>query len=441
MQFNSLWLQFYRPQWPSLKNDTQADIAIIGAGISGITTLYFLLTHTNKKIVLLEKNRVASGASGHNAGLASAVIEKPIKELIDTFGLEKTQQAYAEIDHGWELLVSSIQTTNAIDNFIPILDVKLGLTSLEVILHSLTQEVLQDQLGRGCWRYLVLDHADIKNNIPEKFHKYIEFVSPQQIQTTLNTIDSGYIAVAIRANPIKAARVNSAKLCHQLLAYLQQKFPDRLAIYENTEISQIDLYAEKNVLHFANGLISANDVILCTNGYTHFKIIDHATQKSVTKLYEAITAREGYMGAYLNKNPGSYVQAFFDDRHIYKNVPYFYLSQIDGTLIVGGPEYDLPKKYTDDHIEQQANESLAVDQQLLQQAFGITLDAFDYFWHGIMGYTTSGLRWVGKNAEHPHLWYNLGCNGVGIVSAFSSAEKIARLMQGETLPSSLFDPP
>jgi glycine/D-amino acid oxidase-like deaminating enzyme len=40
---------------------------------------------------------------------------------------------------------------------------------------------------------------------------------------------------------------------------------------------------------------------------------------------------------------------------------------------------------------------------------------FDYKWHGLMGYTHTGLRYIGQDPQTHHLWYNLGCNGVGIV--------------------------
>ena len=58
-----------------------------------------------------------------------------------------------------------------------------------------------------------------------------------------------------------------------------------------------------------------------------------------------------------------------------------------------------------------------------------------------MGYTHNGLRWVGEDPHHPHLWYNLGCNGIGILPAIAGAKRIARQMNGEDLGPALFDPP
>ncbi|MBS0655927.1 MAG: FAD-binding oxidoreductase, partial [Verrucomicrobia bacterium] len=97
---NSPWLQFKPTSYPSLANDTASDVAVVGAGISGVTTLYSLLTTTNKHVVLLERDRVASGATGHNAGLALPLMEKPFSELVSMLGEEKARKLYAELDEG-----------------------------------------------------------------------------------------------------------------------------------------------------------------------------------------------------------------------------------------------------------------------------------------------------------------------------------------------------
>jgi len=80
-----------------------------------------------------------------------------------------------------------------------------------------------------------------------------------------------------------------------------------------------------------------------------------------------------------------------------------------------------------------------VYQQFFPQTYGIQVN-MDYFWGGIMGYTANGLRWVGKDPDHSHLWYNLGCNGIGIVPAVAGAEKIADIFNGKELFPSIFDP-
>lgn len=63
-----------------------------------------------------------------------------------------------------------------------------------------------------------------------------------------------------------------------------------------------------------------------------------------------------------------------------------------------------------------------------------------YLWHGLMGYTHTGVRYIGQDPHAPHLWYNLGCNGVGIVSAVFGGWKIAKILSGTSFQPSIFDP-
>jgi glycine/D-amino acid oxidase-like deaminating enzyme len=64
----------------------------------------------------------------------------------------------------------------------------------------------------------------------------------------------------------------------------------------------------------------------------------------------------------------------------------------------------------------------------------------DFHWHGLMGYTESMIRLAGPDPEYPSILYNLGCNGVGILPSFAGGKRIARLLAGEKLRPSIFDP-
>ena len=65
---------------------------------------------------------------------------------------------------------------------------------------------------------------------------------------------------------------------------------------------------------------------------------------------------------------------------------------------------------------------------------------YEYAWHGLMGYTADQVRVIGAEPRHPALLYNLGCNGVGLLPSIHGGRRIARLLAGERLAPSLFDP-
>ena len=66
----------------ALTQDIDSDVAVVGGGISGVATSYFLLRDTSQRVDLIEKGRVAHGATGHNGGQAVAAFERPITEAL-----------------------------------------------------------------------------------------------------------------------------------------------------------------------------------------------------------------------------------------------------------------------------------------------------------------------------------------------------------------------
>ncbi|HEY6201578.1 MAG TPA: FAD-dependent oxidoreductase [Candidatus Limnocylindria bacterium] len=67
----SLWLDGVSRSYPPLDADVTVDVAIVGAGIAGVATAYFLAS-TGAKVVVLEARGVAEAASGRNAGFLLA---------------------------------------------------------------------------------------------------------------------------------------------------------------------------------------------------------------------------------------------------------------------------------------------------------------------------------------------------------------------------------
>lgn len=110
-EVRSPWQQVDKIQWPVLMDDITCDVAIVGGGISGVATLYYLMTETNKRVVLVEKGTIACGATGNNAGFMWAHIERPVSELVEEFGFELVKEAFLELDQGWMSMSSSTSSS------------------------------------------------------------------------------------------------------------------------------------------------------------------------------------------------------------------------------------------------------------------------------------------------------------------------------------------
>ena len=77
---------------PALDGDTVVDVAIIGAGLTGIWTAYYLQkADPSLSILLIDKNVAGFGASGRNGGWSSALFPQTTPALISRYGFERAK--------------------------------------------------------------------------------------------------------------------------------------------------------------------------------------------------------------------------------------------------------------------------------------------------------------------------------------------------------------
>ncbi len=73
------------PRFPSLRKDITVDVAIVGGGITGLTTAW-LLRQAGARVVLLERDRIAGGDTGHTTAHATFITDRMLHELAARFG-------------------------------------------------------------------------------------------------------------------------------------------------------------------------------------------------------------------------------------------------------------------------------------------------------------------------------------------------------------------
>lgn len=74
---------------PGLTSDAEADVAIVGAGLTGLWTAYYLLqAEPALRVVLLEKEVAGFGASGRNGGWCSALFPWSASKLEARYGFD-----------------------------------------------------------------------------------------------------------------------------------------------------------------------------------------------------------------------------------------------------------------------------------------------------------------------------------------------------------------
>lgn len=77
----SIWkAKAEKSNFPTLREATETDIAIVGGGITGITTAY-LLARSGKKVVLLESKQLADSTTGNSTGNLYAMVDKRLHHV------------------------------------------------------------------------------------------------------------------------------------------------------------------------------------------------------------------------------------------------------------------------------------------------------------------------------------------------------------------------
>lgn len=106
---DSIWLiQTEGKHYPPLSEDKHVHTLIVGAGLSGLTTAYYLSNITSN-VLIVEADEIGYGASGRNTGKVTSQHGFQYKKLIETHGIEKARQYYIAQEEAIDSIEAIIQ--------------------------------------------------------------------------------------------------------------------------------------------------------------------------------------------------------------------------------------------------------------------------------------------------------------------------------------------
>lgn len=430
-----------------LTRDEAADVAIVGAGIAGIATAYFLLTRTDRRVIIVEGGKLAHGATGHNAGQVVSYFERGFASLVDSFGLEKAAAGQRDVEDAWELLDEMYRTAELDIPFHRFLG-HAGLTSLEQVVLHLRNNELRVAGGLAPEEIRVADDAPFLADIPPAYAPLYQVVPRAEVRRLLETGMEAYVAVLSYPKGV----LNSALFCQEMVAWFVRSYPERFALYEHAPVRKVVLRADGAQLDCEEYVVSAQRVVLCTNGFENLHIVNEGGLAIDRRFHHLVFGTVGYMSAYLEpagKEPVAI--SYLEDPSADTSLSYFYLTrrpyELEGhrnLISIGGPCFDIEdtREYRPDHefpeavigeIDRFARATYAQDPSR-------EID-YRFTWHGLMGYTKNGVRLIGTEPRNPVLLYNLGCNGIGILPSIHGGSRIADLVAGRAMAPSIFDVP
>lgn len=440
-----------------LDADIETNVAIIGAGIAGIATAFFTLKYSDRRVVMLERSKLAHGATGHNAGQITSYFERGFASIAEEFGLEMAAEGQRSIEGAWEL-IDEMYTEAGLSIPLSRFIGHAGLSKLEHILFHLENNVQRKKAGLNIEEMLVAENAPFLTDIPEKYKDLYAVAPHAEVLERIETESIDYYA----SLSYQKGCLNSALFCEHIVEYLVREYPHRFSLYEHTSVDKIVLRKTMVTLDAYEHVVTADRVILCTNGFTGMTIINEGGLDIDTKFHHLVHGTVGYMSGYferMNKAPTAI--SYFPKKEVIEGFdedsgdPYFYLTRRvydhnnssagkENLISIGGPEIRLEDAggygAEDDYPEEAERTIDAFVKKTYDTDPNKKID-YVFTWHGLMGYTKNGIRLIGEEPKNPVLMYNLGCNGVGILPSVYGGKRIADILGGVPVKPSIFDIP
>lgn len=454
---HSPWLYQLKQDRESKKldQDLETDVVIIGAGIAGVSTAFFVLKNTDKRVVLVDRFKLAHGATGHNAGQITSYFERGFASIAEEFGLQMAAEGQQAVEDAWGLL-DEMYTDAGLNIPLSRFTGHAGLSTLEQVNFHLKNNYMRKRAGLNIETIRIAEDAPFASEISGQYAGLYTFVPHKDVLDLLETESPEYVA----SLSYQKGCANSALLCQEVVAFLASRYPDRFSFYEHTPIEKMILKPTGALLDAGEYEIMAGHVILCTNGFEGVTIINDGGLGINAKFHHMVHGTVGYMSGYLetmNKPPiaVSYFPqvAGLTDYDEESGDPYYYLTRRqyeyegkrDANLIsIGGPELRLEDASVYGSDNDYPDDIIGTIDGFVKKTYDLDPNKkIDYVftWHGLMGYTRNGIRLIGPEPQNPVLMYNLGCNGVGILPSIYGGKRIAEILSGKELPPSIFDIP
>lgn len=423
-----------------LDQHRQEDLVIVGGGIAGLMTAAFTLLHTNRSVLLIEATRLAHGATGHNAGQIVSYFERQLPDLVKQFGKHQAAEAIRGVESAWDLLDelrASLELRTPLFRFPGYVGFH-DQAALEMLLKTVR---LRQELGLSPQPLYLAEEALPHLDLPRTTSELFTALPKKELLALLETPDLSFIGV----QAAKKGVTNSAALTEELAASLLQRYPERFMILEETPVHTITFRAKDVAIETKlNFQIHAQELVLCTNGFESFHLIGCDDAKIDRRFHDSVRGIIGYMAGYETAAAPPTAISYLDPDY-HEESAYTYVTRrpfSHGSLVCwGGPEKPLPE--TEPYYR-----TIPVPPEPIR-ALKSTIRAhrpsdqkkpFLFKWHGLMGYTKRGVRLIGQDPKEPRLYYNLGCNGVGILPSIYGGHRLAQHFKGTPLERSIFDP-
>lgn len=370
--------------YPSLREDVNADILIIGGGITGALMAHSCLA-ASFETILIDKREIANGSTSATTSMLQYEIDVPLFRLIRMIGWEGAIESYKACRDSITKMKDLIEAIKSQCDFE--MKESLYFTNKRKDLSWLKKEY------------------ECRKNVGFE----VNWLSKEAIKDRYGLIAEGGILST------DGASIDAFYLTHDLLAYNVSK---GLRVFDKTELINVN-YKEDNVIVTTGtgATIKARKIIYCT-GYE--------TQSFLPEKIVNLKSTYAIVSEYIKSLPAALKNTLFWNT----DSPYLYLrSTADNRMLIGGADENFKNAKKRDALLNRKSEKL-------QNAYHKLLPELnfieDFSWSGTFGETKDGLPYIGTHSKFDKSYFCLGFGGNGITFSILGAEIIIKMIKGET---------
>ena len=395
MKTTPIWWEF--PEWAARPTTTASppakiDVAIIGAGYTGLNAA-LVLARAGVSVAVFEAGEFGIGASSRNGGMVGPSFHK--------LGVNGMKQQFGE-DVANGILAESI-------GFIDHLEAFLKAENIDADFER-TGRLLGARRPADLERYkrmleTLQGACDVKGHMVAKQDMQSEIGSQHYEGGLVFPTDGGL-------NPAK------------YLAGLAQRVVEASGqIFTKTPVEKITKTAQGHTLTTPRGKVLANEIAVCTNGYTGKQF--GALRRRVLPLRSAILATEELSTALMDE--------IFPNRRMHgdsRRLVAYYRPSPDGKrLLFGGRAVGLTER-------PEANERLL--RSMVAEVFPqLSAVKTTHVWSGLVAYTFSHAPHIGKLGG---VHYAMGYVGSGVARASYFGQKLGhKILGNDAAGQTMFD--
>ncbi len=362
---------------PLLSGDIEADVCIVGGGYTGLSSALYL-AKGGLNVVLLEANKLASGASGVNGGLVSGGMRR------DQFYIEKAlgkDYARALWDIGEK---AKYHARDLMDEYQIQCDYKKGIA-----------------------------HPNHKQKFCEDSRRYVEHLNQNYDYHDIEYLSDDEMKEITGSETYFGGSYDKGEAhCHPLnyaLGIAEAALSTNAQIYENSAVTSYKVADNDVKVKTQNGSVKAKRLVLACNGY--LENLEKRLTSKILSMNNYIIATEPLDSATVAKiNPRDI--AFADSRFV---INYFRLSADKRLLFGGGENYS---QNLSDNIAPIVTRPMEKIYPFLK---GVKID---YAWGGKLAITMNRLPFF-KTLNNEKIISAQGYSGQGVALASFSGKLIA----------------